>query len=567
MERTEQQLRELEQQLNEVSSKTPRRLWSMFAIMLGGLFLIGLFSFWYIQIINSRFDDLEQAIISQTQAEQSQPATNGEIDSLRGRIQALESLQEAIVSTSKGALEQMNFVFTIVAAFFGLFALFFAYREVVADTSREGHDQEMRGLVQSFQNNITTISSLISTLEQSFAYRKEIESQLGQIRERAESLEEERRKSDKVFSNLIESLNARAVELFDVDTDRANLSLAENRSKLESFSDRVNSAGTTREIEDLLNPFCYYLRGLNSIATYEYQAAIEAFETAYRKGLADLDKRELETYAAAHRVNIEKHIKEMLVSCSHFQGVSYKNIGDYAQSRNNFQKAITDSAVMNTDSRLLQSSTYLLQVMFFDESIPFEAIEREYERTIEKFEELEQGRSIDRERLKKSFNILKINQGNMHLIKTIPFGFRSDYQKFEDQEKALKYYWEAYDYLDNDLATFSVAQAMEILGPSEWRRTTPKDLYREARRSLQRRVAQDPDHLYSVMLYYMLAICAHKLPGSGERPESFLSQARHSLRAVPTHVTCFSPINKIRLDRSQIIEEIERFERTLEGGV
>jgi tetratricopeptide (TPR) repeat protein len=151
----------------------------------------------------------------------------------------------------------------------------------------------------------------------------------------------------------------------------------------------------------------------------------------------------------------------------------------------------------------------------------------------------------------------------MYLRKWVPLDFRSAYRQFENSEKAIKYYWEAYDYMDDDLAAFSVAQAMEDVGPSEWRRTNPRELYEKAMRALKRRIAEDHDHLFSVMLYYMLAICAYKLENSEERPIVFLSQARHSLRQVPTHVTCFSPINKIRLNRSQILEELEKFERTL----
>jgi len=61
----------------------------------------------------------------------------------------------------------------------------------------------------------------------------------------------------------------------------------------------------------------------------------------------------------------------------------------------------------------------------------------------------------------------------------------------------------------------------------------------------------------------MLAICSRKLSTSTESVEVFLSQARHSLREIPNNVTCFSPISKIRLSRTEILKEMENYEKYL----
>ena len=117
--------------------------------------------------------------------------------------------------------------------------------------------------------------------------------------------------------------------------------------------------------------------------------------------------------------------------------------------------------------------------------------------------------------------------------------------------------------MPSDLAAFSLAQAMEGLGPSDRRGKTPEKIYEESMISLKRRIAEDHDRLYSVMLYYMLAVCAWKVTRSSDSAEVFLAQARHSLREIPGNVTCFSPISKIRLRRSQLLEEMENFETYL----
>jgi tetratricopeptide (TPR) repeat protein len=487
----------------------------------------------------------------------AQTATDETIASLTSRLTSLENLQSAMVSTSRGAFEQMNYIFTIVAAFFGLFALFFAYRQLRADSNREERDQEMRSLVASFQQNITTISSLIGTLEQTFKYREQIEEKLTLITQRAANLELQNQESYALFKSNVDDLNSEAVKLFDSTLDRNKLSFEENIKRLDLFSTKMNSAETARDVKSLLNPICYYIRGLSNITVYQYDSAINDFDISSQKGRAELVAPKLSNYAEQDGENIQKYLKEMLVLSIYFQGMSYKNIEKYQESRTKFQEAIS------RNPRHLASKTYILQVMYFDKSVPFKEIETEYDTTIQEFKQFETEKILSTNELRKAFSVLKINQGNMYLKKIIPIDFRKGYEIHENQEKALKYYWEAYDYSPSDLAAFSVAQAMEGLGPSDRRGRTPADLYKEVIISLKRRIAEDHDRLYSVMLYYMLAICSRKLSTSPESAEVFLSQARHSLREIPSNVTCFSPISKIRLPRTEILKEMENFEKYL----
>jgi len=432
---------------------------------------------------------------SHAQTPQSQPASDKDIASLNSRLTSLENLQEAMVSTSRGAFEQMNYIFTIVAAFFGLFALFFAYRQVKADTNREDRDQEMRSLVASFQQNITTISSLINTLEQTFKYREQIEEKLTMITKRAESLEFQNKESDILFKSIVADLNSEAVKLFDSTLDRNKLSFEENIKKLDMFSAKMNRAETVRDVKPLLNPICYYIRGLSYFTVYQYDSAINDLDISFQKGRAELVEPKLANYAEQDRENIQKYLKDMLVLSSYFQGMSNKNIEKYQESRTKFQEAIS------RNPHHLASKTYILQVMYFDKSVPFKEIETEYDATIQEFKQFETEKLLSTGELRKAFSVLKINQGNMYLKKIIPVDFRKGYEIHENQEKALKYYWEAYDYSPSDLAAFSVAQAMEGLGPSDRRGRTPADLYKEVIISLKRRIAEDHDRLYSVMLY------------------------------------------------------------------
>ncbi|MAU00172.1 MAG: hypothetical protein CL608_23780 [Anaerolineaceae bacterium] len=574
------QLEQAIEQVNQTSTSSSKRetqspsrinRWMLF-IVITLLIVFVLSMMFFYRTFERRLGDLESDVqVVNTSLNQPEELTPiDEISrSLDARLTSLETLQEAIVSTSKGALEQMTFIFTIVAAFFGLFSLYFAYRQITTENNREVHDAEMRSLVASFHNNINTISSLINTLEQSYDYREKVENQLSEMQRRAASLEKSRDESDITFTNRIAELNADAVRLFKTEIDRAALSREENRRKLDRFANRMNSAGTIREVENLLNPFCYYLRGLHNIATYQYELAISDLEVAHKKGRVDLVDPRLINYAEHDRENVMAIVEDMVVSCSHFQGVGFKNLGRYEESRKKFQDAL------ERDPSHYQSRTYLLQVMYFDSNVSLATIESEYDKVVEEFEHaLNSASSLDeRKKMRKIFSVLKVNQGNMYLRKLIALSARSDHKEFENREKALRYYQEAYDYIkpysdvSNYVAAFSVAQAIEDVGSSVWDERSPTYFYQESLRSLKKRVAEDHDPLYSVLLYYMIAICENKIDGEQSSAGVFLSQARHSLKEVPSNATCFSPISKVRLSRNHLLEEMDRFEEAFLGGI
>ena len=60
----------------------------------------------------------------------------------------------------------------------------------------------------------------------------------------------------------------------------------------------------------------------------------------------------------------------------------------------------------------------------------------------------------------------------------------------------------------------------------------------------------------------MMAISARRL-SQKDSAEVYLSQARHCLKEVPSNVTCFSPATRIRLKRSDLLEEMDIFEKSL----
>jgi tetratricopeptide (TPR) repeat protein len=503
---------------------------------------------------------LREELLTEVQKNQAANVPAESVQRLLEKLNYLELRQTAVIDETRNSIQRQSFVFTTVAAFFGLFTVFFGYRQLFVESrgsaAREQHDHEMRNLVRSFQNNITTISSLIGTLEQSFAYRKQIEDQLGQIQERAKALETHQAEDEIALSGLVESLNRDALITMPLTIDRTALSFDENRRRMEVFVSRLTVAERTRNIEQKLNPFCYYVRGLHNVITYQYEPAITDLDIVARKAREDITEPHLANYPADRRENLQGILGQLLVSCSYFQGLCYKNLGHYTQSRTKFTEAL------DRNPEHWESRNYLLQVMFFDDSISFPSLEAEFMNANQRFEKsFAAANNEERDKYRVIGSNLKINQGNTYYRTILPQEFRASYQRYENPEKAAQCYWEAFDYLSNDLAHFCLAQALEQVGPSLWRNTTPLELYSLAFRSLKKRVAGDFDKLYSVTLYYMLAICASKLPEQKAAAEVFLSQARHGLKEVATQVTCFSPVCRIRLTRPQILEEMEAFER------
>ena len=560
----EAEIRDLQEQIQRMASSSTTRMSFPTLTLLILIGLTGLLIYFVFDQTN-RMSALKASLREELLTEvQKNQAINLPADSVQHFIEKLNYLelrQTAVIDETRNSIQRQSFVFTTVAAFFGLFTVFFGYRQLFVESrgseAREKHDQEMRNLVRSFQNNITTISSLIGTLEQSFAYRKQIESQLGEIQERAKALESHQAEDDIALSGLVEALNRDALTAVPLAIDRTALSLDENRRRMEVFVSRLTVAERSRNVEQKLNPFCYYVRGLNNVIIYQYEPAIADLDIAARKAREDVAEPHLANYPADRRENLQKLLSELLVSCSYFQGVCYKNLGHYGPSRAKFTEAL-ERNTEHWDSR-----NYLLQIMFFDDSVPFADLEAEFTNSIQRFEQSFRSASHEeREKLRRFGNSLKINQGDTYYRKLLPQKFRAGYQRHENPEKAAQCYWEAFDYVPNDLAHFCLAQALEQVGASLWRTTTPVKLYASAFRSLKNRVAGDYDKLYSVTLYYMLAICASKLPEQKAASEVFLSQARHGLKEVATQVTCFSPVSRIRLTRPQILEEMEEFERT-----
>jgi tetratricopeptide (TPR) repeat protein len=486
------------------------------------------------------------------------------LNALDARLRSLEGLQDVISSTSRGALEQMYLVFVIVASFFGIFSVFFAYRQIVADGGREKHDEEMRGLVGSFRENITVINGLMTTLEQGFRFRDDVSKALKTIDSQITDFQTYRHRTE---SNLLDKINSLNVEAFDIARryiDRDRFKSEENRGKLDNFS--INMTTLERMADDNVqfSPFAYFLRALHYFNVTQYDLAEADMNQANKLASREIAKQTDSWYGNVVSGEVIAQIRRMLMDSYYHLGIIYYNLGKYKEARNDFQEAYQHN---RGDYR---SRCYIPELMFFDPSIPVADCIAEFTTVEQEMRSLsisEQSAS-DWHRAMAS---LLMRKGNVFLPKISPLSRRSGYRDVENAERAAELYRQALEEWNllpkgsilDIFIPFSLGQALMDLGRAEWEGHDPEDLFRQAFTDAQKQIVLKTEPIVLTQLNYALAISAHHGQMDGENPRSYLSRAREHLQHVPTVVRIYSPINKIDLSREEILAEMQIFERNI----
>ncbi|HEY4425926.1 MAG TPA: hypothetical protein VGN10_17070 [Pyrinomonadaceae bacterium] len=561
----------LDSRVDQISSKASRSIILSLILMLI-LLVLGAWLFnRYTSTTSDRLDQLESTIKSsgiagqptQSTPQGSQSDSNSEVNSLKARLASLETLQEAMVSTSKGALEQMNFVFAITAAFLAMFSVFLAYRQTKADSSREKYDAEMTTLVESSRKNIDFINTLISTLEQSYSYRKEVELRIRSLDEQISEVEKYKQRTELSLHEKTIRLNKESFTLFR-SLDRENFKTEDNKGKLETFYVNMNTLEQMADVSGSLSPFTFFLRALHFFNVTQYQPAQEDLMKAHKLGFREVAKKTAEWYGDEVEAELDKQLSRMLVDCSYHLGITHYNLGEYRDARERFHEAFRSNPL---DFR---SRSYIPELKFFDSQISFAEVIAEFE-TVER--ELRALSLADRERIDWSAAIasLKMREGNCYLPKLFTITGRERYRSEENIERAIRIYWEAYDEaqktrkpnLTEIFTRFSLAQALEQVGAAEWRDQRPHDLFQSVFNDIRNQIVLKSEPILLVLLNYTIAICTKRASLSGETSRTYLARAREQLQRVPAQVHIFSPITKINLTRQEILWEMEEFEKSL----
>jgi len=512
-----------------------------------------------------RITALESTTRTQTQgavASSSAPSTS----ELAARLNTLENLQSSVIASAKSALEQMNFVFGVVAGFFGLFSLFLAYRQVTSDAGRAAHEDEVRSLIGSFRQNMSVINDLIVTLEKNYSYRQEVREQMAQLNIQIATVEQYKKKAERSFEDQVNALNEEALSLFRSPLDRQNFKSGDNRGHLEAFYVNMNTLERTGDTAGHLGPFTHFVRGLHFFNSAQYELAERDLEAARGRGVHELGNPTLRWYGKTTADAIKSDLKRMLEDCAYHLGIVNYNSGLSEKARRCFRDAFSYNPL---DFR---SRIYIPELLFF-EMAPFDDVMREFA-AVER--ELKAVSLQDRYRMTQNWEeamaSLKMREGNCYLPKLVPLPARAAFQQRENASLAAAAYKDAVKNAENiaygrgrppltaTFARFSLAQALERLERSDWDRWIPAQLFEQALREMMNEVVFKTEPVIIAQLNYSMSVCAARIRNPPQDPAALLSRAREHLQHVPDSIRIFSPINKILLRREELLSEMEFFQ-------
>lgn len=491
------------------------------------------------------------------------------IRDLDARIEIIENLIGTISEISKGSLRQINIVFITVSSFFALFSSFSALRQIISDRQKNSLDEEMRGLVGSFRENINVINTLISTLEKSYSYRKEVEIQIQEISTLLSGVTTRERDNKKSYDEKINSLNTEAFDIFRNFIDRQKFKFEENRRRLEDFHLNMKSLEQIYSLKESFNPLCYFLNALHFFNNIQYELARDALEESRSRGFKESAQPTISRYGSECREeDIVKELSRMVDDCYYHLGIIYYNLGEYGKARDRFNESYRNN---NLEYR---ARYYIPELMFFDTRIPFNKVIAEFNAAEKDLTSLPLEIQQTAYWLK-AMASLKTREGNCYLPKLVLLPSRESYRAKENPEKAVEVYWQAYEYakkireekaleertLTEIFVNFSLAQALENVGSSNWRGKHPNELFKQAFYDIRKQIAFNTEPIVLVLLNYALGVCVKRAEMNNENSVSFyLTEARSQLKNIPNQVLIFSPISKINLSREDIIFEIDLFE-------
>jgi len=518
------------------------------------------------------------------------------------RLEALESFPIAINNLSQNTFQQINFVFGITATFFAIFSAFLGYRQLVLDNNKEKNDEKVNGL-------LTTVNQLMQTIKDNYSDQQRVLKQIEELTNISNSIQQSQEEEEQALNKAIVDLNDKAIKIFK-GLNRQNFKSEENKSKLESFYDNMNSL-QSRNIAGKINPFCYFVTALHLFNEIKYDLASTAFETANSIAKEDYDKPTVKLYAELSTDQITQQIDHMLKDCNYRLGLIYYNWGEgkYDDTSSNYGKAIAkfQETWERSKKEDYESLAYIPELMFFQYKSKMQKNEEVFKKVITKFDDVE--KELNRFSEQKLLAYFLMKKGNCYLE--------------EKPKQAFLIYAKAYQIaktatlegLKEIFIRFSLAQALDKIlnkGKNNWLPTeletddwqtlqdymagyiideTEKndfkslklndiedetwqnildelsnrldDLFQGVFNDIRRNIPTKTEPILLVLLNYTLAISAIKSSNTKEIAQSYIAKSYEYLQSVPNDVCIFSPLNKVNLKRNDFIKEMNDFEEDL----
>ncbi len=482
-------------------------------------------------------------------------------------MQLLRERQDILIEAGKNDVDRLSKLFAGIASVFTFAGLFVIWRQYRDDKRRvrseEQHAADISQMMTAFRENISTVNSLISTLQGTIGYRNEVEQALAKVNEHVISLDEARKGEERAYQSEAGTLNRVAAELFIRcrvhQEDREAFKREEMKEALDSLASHYDTLARTGNLGPLASPVSVFLRGLSFFNSMAYEDACARIAQAREESIKQLSAP-LPQYGSWEPDDTKQRLGVIIKEASYHLGIIHYNLGNYEKARVEFGRAF------ERDQLDFRSRIYIPELMFFDNTIDPLATEAEY-KTVE--EELNNITTDKRRKIAPKWELLyaslKMRQGNFYLNKDprlLPRG-REAWARLEDPEKALQCFWEAQDkHPSSTFVTFSLAQAMVAQGPVNlFRDKNPDELFQKTFYQFRNEAVLKTEPILLTLLYYCAAISCFHGRIKAENPATYLIQARQHLQRVPTGIRIFSPINKINRERREILEELDVLEQ------
>jgi tetratricopeptide (TPR) repeat protein len=490
---------------------------------------------------------------------------------LERKLERIEDRQALLVEAAQNDLGRVYFIFSAVAAFFGLFMVFGAIRGLVDDRRRgrleQQHMQHLQGMMAAFGDNVAKINSFISTLTGTFSVQEDLAARMKKLDDRLQTLDHERQQQQVSFRSQIDSLNTACADAFRTcglhRRDREAFKKEENRILLQSLCARMDTLSLTGDTTGIVSPVAHFIRGLARFNEMKYQDAVDDIRAS-----RDLAKQQvsspLSQFGGWDADEVQRNLRILLDESHYHLGIIFYNSGSWDDARQEFALAFER---FDLDFR---SRIYIPELMFFDDSCDPRRTEQEF---LAVLEELNNVTSDRRKNMEPTWDAclasLRLRQGNIYLKKLFLPASRSDQwsvlTREEGNAKALDCYWEAWDASGggaSHVVAFSLAQAMEYAGPgARWKDYKPRDIFRDAFFKFRNQAILKTEPILLTLLYYCTAICCHYGDIAGDSPSSYLGLARQQIQRVPETILVFSPISKLMVTHSDLLAEMDEIEQ------
>ena len=123
------------------------------------------------------------------------------------------------------------------------------------------------------------------------------------------------------FKELLARLNAEVFEFYREKVDRTLLTDSNSRHRLVRLAKQIEHFESLYEFYDRLNPFCYFIRGLDFLIISSYDTSLEALGRSKELGESELTHLTLTFYGHVDVNEIKNQLQRMLEDCDYYKAL------------------------------------------------------------------------------------------------------------------------------------------------------------------------------------------------------------------------------------------------------